>query len=106
MINETLVINISLAELSAAAQLPEAILLEVIEHGILEPVAGNSAQEWQFSRDMISVLQKAVRLHQDLEINWQGIAMVLELLEQREQLLSENAMLRQILGRFIESEES
>ena len=96
-----MVIHLSFSELSQTVRLSEDVLMEVIEHGILDPVSGADRDDWQFAGDIVTVLQKAVRLHQDLEINWQGIALVLELLEQRDELLLENTMLRQRLSRFV-----
>jgi chaperone modulatory protein CbpM len=103
--NNDTVVHLSFIEITSILQLPETTLLDIIEHGILQPVTGNTTDTWLFEQQMISVLKKAVRLHQDLEINWQGIAMVLELLEQREQLQIENALLKQRLSRFIANEE-
>ncbi|RZI70989.1 MAG: chaperone modulatory protein CbpM, partial [Rubrivivax sp.] len=45
-------------------------------------------------------LKRAVKLHQELELEWEGVALALELLEEVQHLRSENTMLRQRLGRF------
>jgi MerR HTH family regulatory protein len=39
---------------------------------------------------MISLTQKAVRLHRDLDIEWSGIALAIGLIEELEQLRDEN----------------
>jgi len=40
-------------------------------------------------------------LHQDLELDWVAIAMILELQQQQEQLVLENRCLQQRLQRFL-----
>lgn len=46
--------------------------------------------------------KRAVKLHQELELEWEGVALALELLQEVQQLRSENNMLKQRLGRFIQ----
>ncbi|EJT84701.1 hypothetical protein PPS11_18714 [Pseudomonas putida S11] len=43
--------------------------------------------------------RRAAKLHQELELEWEGVALALELLQEVQQLRSENSMLRQRLGR-------
>lgn len=94
--------HISWQDLCLSAGLEHSILLEVIEHGIASPVSGNDAETWLFDAGIVNVVKKAGRLRDDLEIEWQAIALILELLQQRDQLQAENAQLRQRLSRFIE----
>jgi chaperone modulatory protein CbpM len=98
----TIIMQVTLQDLCQSVALDESILLEVIEHGIANPVSGSDAQSWLFEEHVVNVVKKAFRLHRDLGIEWQAIALVLELLEQRDQLQAENAQLRQRLSRFIE----
>lgn len=95
------IVHISFTELSDVLCVQKQTLLDVIEYGIAEPVAGNSDHDWLFENSQVSVLKKALRLHNDLGVNWQGVAMILELLEQRDELLAENNRLQQRLGRFL-----
>lgn len=90
---------LSLTELCLATNLPSEILIEIIEEGIIEPI-GNNPNEWQFSIHTITIVQKATRLHHDLDINWPGIALSISLLEELEQLRTENHMLKKRLQRF------
>ncbi|MNM95603.1 Chaperone modulatory protein CbpM [compost metagenome] len=46
--------------------------------------------------------KRAAKLHHDLQLEWEGVALALELLEEVQQLRSENSMLRQRLGRFVQ----
>jgi len=66
-------------------QIDETILQELIEHGIVEPQV-KSMQLQQFSSDEFIRIRKAIRLHRDLSVNWPGIALALELLDEIEQL--------------------
>jgi chaperone modulatory protein CbpM len=51
---------------------------------------------------MVFTALRALRLHQELEIDWSGIALAIELLDELEQLRDENRMLRQRLRRFMD----
>ena len=46
-------------------------------------------------------MRRAVRLRQELELDWPGIAVALTLLEENAHLRQENRLLRQRLSRFI-----
>lgn len=100
--SQTTIVLITFEELCQATPLPTDAVYEVIEHGIVEPVEGGNEAEWRFESHVTTLLQKALRLQRDLDINWQGIAMVLDLLEERDQLLQQNRMLQQRLSRFLE----
>ncbi|MFC6669326.1 chaperone modulator CbpM [Marinobacterium aestuariivivens] len=94
-------IELSFEEFSLASDLPEKVLLRMVEEGILEP-GGASPDRWRFESTMIVTARRASRLHRDLGIDWSGIALALELLEELERARLENRLLRQRLGRFIE----
>ncbi|MBW2941514.1 chaperone modulator CbpM [Zhongshania aquimaris] len=86
-------------ELCRVAGLPEHFVLEIVEQGIVEP-DGDSPDQWIFTTQMVSITKKAVRLHQDLDIDWPGIALAISLLDDLEQLRAENHQLKQRLNRF------
>jgi chaperone modulatory protein CbpM len=50
---------------------------------------------------MVTVTQKAYRLHNDLGVNWAGIGLAIQLLDEMEQLKSHNQLLQRRLNRFI-----
>ncbi|MBV6754615.1 chaperone modulatory protein CbpM [Pseudomonas chlororaphis] len=81
-------------------QLPVAYVIEIVEHGILEPL-GRSPEAWRFGNDAAGIARRAVKLHRDLELEWEGVALALDLLEEVQILRAENQMLRQRLGRFV-----
>ncbi len=78
------------------------ILIEIVEHGIVEP-EGSAPESWRFDPQMVSTLRKAVRLHHDLEIDWAGIALALSLIDEVEQLRERNRFLQRRLTHFEES---
>jgi len=92
-------LKLTLTELCQATRLGSDMLIEIIEEGILEPT-GSTPETWQFSNHTIATAQKAARLHNDLEIDWPGIALAISLIEELEQLRDENQQLRQQLKRF------
>ncbi len=96
-----LLIELSLDEFIQASDLPSDTLLRMIEAGILDP-QGETAVNWRFEAQMVFTARRAVRLHQELEIDWPGIALALDLLQELQQLRDENRCLRQRLARFLD----
>jgi len=90
----------SFQELCNVTALPSRTIIEIVDHGIIDP-EGSGPDTWLFNTQMISVTKKACRLHDDLEIDWSGIALAISLLEELEQLRHENQQLRARLNRFI-----
>ncbi len=76
----------SLQDLCRFCQTEEAWVVELVDHGVLEP-AGSTTSHWQFRATSIRRAKKASRLTRDLGINAAGIALVLDLLEQRDEIL-------------------
>lgn len=75
----------SLDELSNACDVEATWVVDLVEHGIIEP-RGSSVSEWRFSSLSIVRLAKAKRLDRDLGINPAGIALVLDLLGEIDRL--------------------
>jgi len=78
-------------------------LMEFVEYGIVEPQTEQlhaAPEQWTFTVSCLNTVQRATRLQNDLGLNWQGIALVLELLEQRDRLQHENTALLRRLQRF------
>ena len=96
-----IVLSISVHELCQYEGLNEQLILAVVDHGIAQPVAGNNVVDWVFDTTSVHWLQKAVRLHYDLEIDWVAVAMVIELLQKNETLRRENESIEQRLKRFL-----
>lgn len=72
-------LTITLTELSELGHVEEEIIIKLVEHGIIEP---QNKEPWIFTSQTLTRVQKAVRLHDDLAINWSGISLVLELLDE------------------------
>ena len=59
---------------------------ELVAHGVISP-RGRSESSWEFHGISISRAKKARRLNRDLGINAAGVAMVLDLLDERDRLM-------------------
>lgn len=94
-------LKITVSELCEAESMDETLIVQVVEYGIAEPLAGESCQDWIFDTTNVHWLKKAVRLYHELEIDWVAVAMVIELLKQKEALLKENQHLQEQLQRFL-----
>lgn len=99
----SLTIHITTQELCEHMNISAEVICEIVEHGIVTP-EGQSPNDWQFAPALVSITRRATRLHRDLGIDWSGVALILDLLEERDNLKSENAMLRQRLARFLTDE--
>lgn len=84
--NSNVVDALSLSELCRFCQAEEAWVIELVEHGVLDPL-GPTVESWRFIGVGISRAKKARRLNRDLGINIAGIALVLDLLEEREEIM-------------------
>jgi chaperone modulatory protein CbpM len=94
-----MLIQITTQELCQRVDLNIDTLVEIVEHGIVEP-EGEQPEHWMFSVDYVCTIRRANRLHRDLGIDWAGVALVLDLLEERDRLRRENQMLQRRLQRF------
>lgn len=60
-------------------------LYELVLHDVLIP-KGHDQHDWLFDARQFMRLKKAIRLQKDLEIDYAGLAVVLDLLEQIDEL--------------------
>ncbi|MEH6741528.1 MAG: chaperone modulator CbpM [Sulfitobacter sp.] len=81
-----LVEALSLQDLCRFCQADETWVIELVEHGVLEPM-GSTSGNWRFFGTSIVRAKKARRLNRDLGVNTAGIALVLDLLEERDDVL-------------------
>lgn len=98
--NDTQATYLSFTEVCLQTGVTEETVIEIIEQGIVEPI-GTSPGEWRFSPAMLLLTRKAVRLHHDLDVDWPGIALAIELLDKLELLRKENHHLKRRLSRFM-----
>ncbi len=72
----------------------------IVENGIIEP-AGGRPDNWLFDLEMICRAKRALRLQQDLHLDWSATALLVSLLDERDQLRNDNEQLRSQLEKFI-----
>jgi len=78
-------IELSLAELCRACQLPAERVVELVDEGVIEPV-GRDPARWRFRGISVRRVRCVQRLEQDLGVNLAGAALAIELLEELERL--------------------
>jgi len=98
--SSTLIVELDMKEFCQVVDTPAAYVIEIVEHGILEP-QGRKPDEWLFDERALTIARRAVKLQRDLGLEWQGVALALELLDELEHVRAENRMLKQRLGRFL-----
>ncbi|WP_027245886.1 chaperone modulator CbpM [Leisingera daeponensis] len=91
-VQTAVVVSLSLDELCRFCQADRNWIIDLVEHGVLEP-EGASVQSWQFHSLSIARAKKARRLNRDLGVNTAGVALVLDLLAEREEMLRRLAVL-------------
>jgi chaperone modulatory protein CbpM len=95
------ILKVSVAELCETDFISETLIVEVVEYGIATPIDGSHTHDWVFDTNSVHWLKKAIRLSIEMEIDWVAVAMVIELLKQKEALERENQHLQQQLQRFL-----
>lgn len=91
---------LGMQELCQTVAIPTSLLMEIVEHGIIYP-AGRGPETWQFDQHALITCRRAARLQRELELEWSGIALALQLLDDLEQVRRENSQLKSQLGRFL-----
>ena len=83
----------SLAELEQCSGLTQAQLRELADYGALVPINPQGA-EWTFSGEIVVTAQTAGRLHADLELEPQALALALALIKRIRELEAQISSLR------------
>jgi chaperone modulatory protein CbpM len=83
-------------ELVQCSRLDEGFVIQCVEYGIAE-AEGSGRQDWLFQAEALLKLQRAWRLHRDLEVQVSSLVLVLDLLDEVEELRRECELLRQRL---------
>ena len=99
--SHTLIVELDMKQFCQVTDMPAAYVIEIVEHGILEP-QGRKPDEWLFDDRALIIARRAAKLRRDLELEWEGVALALDLLNELEQVRAENRMLKQRLGRFLQ----
>lgn len=98
--SSTLIVQLDMERFCEEANIPATYVIEIVEHGIIEP-QGHAPNVWRFADYELTIARRAAKLHRDLEMEWAGVALALDLIEEVQQLRSENSRLKQQLGRFL-----
>lgn len=80
--------ELDLEELCSICHVTPEFVMELIEHGTIEP-NGNATMaidSWHFDTKQVRIIHTAVRLHHDLEVNHAGIALAVDLLKQIDEM--------------------
>ena len=99
MADVTLYIDIE--ELCENENIDQEVIVEVVEYGIAAPQRGETFSEWIFDLENAYWIKKAVKLNQQLLLDWVAISMVIDLMKEKETLMQENDQLRSRLNRLL-----
>lgn len=92
-------VTFTITEFCLHTGVTEEELNEIVGLGVIEPYEDDNA-DWQFG-DRAAAWYNALRLREELALDWPGIAVALTLLEENSRLREENRLLLQRLSRFI-----
>lgn len=99
MTNITL--RMHLDELCLSADINQEAIIEVVEYGIVSPLEGDTLSDWVFDLESAHWIRKAIKLNQQLQIDWVATAMVIELMKNKQRLEKENTLLKARLKRLL-----
>lgn len=78
-------VTFSLSQVCRACGMRRELVLDMIEEGVIEPI-DRRPSELRFTGETLVRAQRAARLVRDLDVNWPGAALALDLLEELERL--------------------
>ncbi len=81
---------------------PELLRILVDEGVVI--AQGERPAQWQFTAASVTRVRRACRLHNDLELDFAGLALALDLMEERDRLRAEVVQLRNHLRRLVSIE--
>ena len=84
--------TLTLSELTIFCDANADWVFTLVEHGVVTPVI-RTAPEWEFTAAHIARARKAARLMRDLGLNVAGVALVLDLIEERDALVRKLAVM-------------
>jgi len=87
--------TLSLSELTVFCDTSADWIIRLVEYGVVAPVA-TTAPEWEFTPPHIARARKAARLMRDLGLNVAGVALVLDLIEERDALARKLALMETV----------
>ena len=75
--------SFTLVEFCQACGVTTELVVEMVQEGVIEP-EGARRRDWRFHGEALVRAQRALRLVDDLQVNWPGAALALDLLEELE----------------------
>jgi len=85
--------TISFTQVCHTYHIPEDVLIELLEHGLFNDITP-PVKQVSFNPYMLSRVQSAQRLQEDLGVNLQGVILALELRDELERVRKELDILR------------
>ena len=79
--------QLQLTEFVSYCRVENALVIEMVELGVLEP-QGAAPNEWRFAARDLRRARTALRLSRDLGVNYEGAAVILDLLDERDAMLA------------------
>lgn len=92
--------SITLSELSHKEGVEQETLLKIVEYGIAQPKQEKHLDEWVFDLESAHWIRKAIKINEELEVDWIATAMIVSLIKSKEALKKENAAIKQQLDRL------
>ncbi|MEX2488688.1 MAG: chaperone modulator CbpM [Pseudomonadales bacterium] len=86
-------------ELCTACRIEKSYVVELVSHGIIEPRDDNR-NVWRFDAVEAARTRRAYRLHRDLDLNLEGVALALELMDRNRKLNERVRFLEQLIQRL------
>jgi chaperone modulatory protein CbpM len=80
---------LSADELSRTCAVQVQFIVELVQEGVLTPIAGTDPVSWRFDASGAGRIKVAWRLHRDLGVNLPGAALALDLMDALDQLRAE-----------------
>tara|TARA_R110002073_G_scaffold39915_6_gene113397 strand:- start:981 stop:1289 length:309 start_codon:yes stop_codon:yes gene_type:complete len=77
--------TLTLVELCRFCHVGQDWIVKLVEHGVLEPY-GPDAADWRFDPVNVARARKSQHLVRDFGLNAAGLALVLELMDERDEL--------------------
>lgn len=78
--------ELTLIEVSRTCAVQTGFIIELVEEGVIEPIAGHAPDSWRFTGLQVRHVTVAWRLQRDLGVNLAGAALALQLLDEVETL--------------------
>lgn len=78
-------VTFTLREFCQACGIETELVVQMVDEGVIEP-AVEGEREWRFYGQSLVRAQTALRLVRDLDVNWPGAALALDLLDELDRL--------------------